>query len=1156
MEQLTKQDASAKRRALLARLLKEEGIDRLPAGPARRAGARVTAPLSFAQERFWFLDQLAPGGSPYTMTLPWLLEGRLDTAALEQAFNVVIQRHEALHTTFPVINGRPWQAIAPKLDFKLEWLDLGSQPEAEREAAAQRLMQDHASRPFDLAHGPLVRAVVFRLAPRRFMLLVTLHHIISDGSSNDILMRELSAAYMACRAGVPVALPDLALQYSDFVHWQREWLTGKTLAQLETYWTRQLARPLPVLELPADRPRPAVRTYAGGSQTLALSPTLAAALTALSQREGATLFMTLLAAFQVLLLRHTGQEDIILLTVTAGRSRPELEGIVGCFLNTLALRTQLSGNPTFREALERARKTVSAAYANESLPFARLVEQLQPERDLSRTPLFQVMFLFTDRKVTPLGDLHTTPLDLAPTAAQFDLTLEVLRSAPAGLSLRLIYNADLFNAETAARMLARFGSLLEEIVADPGRPLWALPLSPPIEHRGRTDQQVKARGYRIELGEIEAVLGQHPGVREAAVITREEMPGEKRLVAYWVSNQEPAPAVSELQNYLQAKLPESMTPATFILLEQLPLTPDGKVDRNALAAPAASASETLASAPPRTPLEERLAQVWLEVLKLERVGIHDNFFELGGDSIFSLRVVTLAKQAGINLTPRQLFQHPTIAELATAAEGAISQIEQGMVTGESPLLPGQDWFFRAAFPDPHWWNMAPLFKVNRSLASPAFWEQAVRYMLHHHDALRARFVQAESGWPPIGSIGGWQQIIAAPEDGAAPFAYFNLADLPTQAQEAKLTASASELQQSLDLIRGPILRVALFDLGERKSCYLLVIVHHLVADEVTLQILVEDLLTAYQQFSRNEPIQLPPKTTSVQEWGERLHAYVRSATFQQQLAGWLALPWEQAALLPVDYPEGREKRTADSVAAIWLSLSPEETSALLTGLPKTYQARLFEALLTALVQSVARWTGQRWIAINTVDSGRTMDIPGAEAVDLSRTVGWLAISNCLLLESQATDDPAAALQSIRTQLLRFPKNGIPVQVANLLAPPQLQSRFPEHTTDLILNYVGQRTGAGARATIKGRMTDMVLKSGAQDVRATAGTELLREAFIPAGEGKNPAGHEIGLLACGAFVQAGRLYVSWRYSKQVHREATVRRVAEDFVETLKALARTC
>jgi len=645
-----------------------------------------------------------------------------------------------------------------------------------------------------------------------------------------------------------------------------------------------------------------------------------------------------------------------------------------------------------------------------------------------------------------------------------------------------------------------------------------------LEFLGRLDQQVKVRGYRIELGEIEAVLGQHAGVREAVVVAREDGPGDKRLVAYIVADESQPPTVSDLRGFVQRQLPDYMLPAAFVMLEALPLTPSGKVDRRALPAPDQTRPALAqAFAPPRTPLEETLARVWAEVLKVERVGVHDNFFELGGDSILTLRVVALAKQAGLSLTPRQLFENPTIAELAALEAGVPVETAQGAVTGAALLLPGQDWFFRNAFVDPPWWNVARVFKVSRRMAAPALWEQAVRHVLCHHDALRARFVHDGSSW---------QQTIAALDDGGVPFASFDLSDLPAQAQEAKLTAIASDLQKSLDLANGPIWRVALFDLGARRPAHLLVIVHHLVSDEVSIQIMLEDLITACQQLNRGEAVHLPPKTTSVQEWGKRLHAYARSEAFQGQLAGWLALPWERTAPLPVDYPAGREKRTADSVASVWVSLSTEESSALLKALPKAYEAQVFDALLTALVQSVSRWTGNRWVAVNTVDSGRTMDIPGAEDVDLSRTVGWLATGNCLLLENRDTGDPVAALQSIREQVARFPKYGIPMQLADLPIAHPIRSRFPEHVTDLTLNYTGQT------------------------VRATAQTDLIREALVPVGAEKNPASHEIALLACSASVWGGRLFFTWRYGRHIHKESTIKRVAGDFIETLKALAARC
>ncbi|MGH9893434.1 MAG: condensation domain-containing protein, partial [bacterium] len=347
--------------------------------------------LSFAQQRLWFLDQLEPDSSVYNVSSALRLRGPLNVAPLQRSLNEIVRRHEALRTVFPAVEGRPVQVVSPSLVLPLPVVDLSDRPTREREDKALRLANREVQLPFDLARGPLFRPTLLRLATDDHILVLTLHHIVSDDWSMGVLYRELTVLYEAFSQGRSSPLAELPVQYSDFTRRQHEELHGEALAQQLSYWKAQLEG-ISTLQLPTDRPRPAVESFRGAHQSIVLSKELTDAVKALSRREKATLFMTLLAAFQVLLCRYTGQEDIVVGTPIANRSRVEFEGLIGFFLNTLALRADLSGNPSFLELLARVREVAFEAYAHQELPFEKLVEELQPERSLSRNPLFQVLF--------------------------------------------------------------------------------------------------------------------------------------------------------------------------------------------------------------------------------------------------------------------------------------------------------------------------------------------------------------------------------------------------------------------------------------------------------------------------------------------------------------------------------------------------------------------------------------------------------------------------------------------------------------------------------------------------------------------------------------------------------------------------------------------
>lgn len=454
---------------LLALLLAEQGFNIPQTVVITPRTSTGDPPLSFAQQRLWFLNQLEPDNSSYNIPAAVRMRGSLNVEALRQALNEIVQRHEALRTTFPSIDGRAVQSIASKLELPFPIITVLG------EEQIMSLATTEAKRPFDLSQGPLLRATLLRLDATEHVLLLTMHHIVSDGWSIGVLIKELVVLYQSFSAGLRSPLPPLSIQYADFAVWQREWMNGEVRRKQLTYWKEQLSGDLPRLELPCDHPRPPIQTFSGATQTLMVSKDLIEALKRLSREEDATLFMTLLATFVLLLHRYSGQDDIIVGTPTANRTASEIEGLIGFFVNTLALRVRVSEEESFRELLRRVRETTIGANAHQEFPFEQLVEELQPERDMSRSPLFQVMLALQNSPMPEmeLPHLNLSALHIENETALFDLLLS-LAETDQGLAGKLFYNTDIFNAETITQLLVHFRELLESIVSQPHKPLATL----------------------------------------------------------------------------------------------------------------------------------------------------------------------------------------------------------------------------------------------------------------------------------------------------------------------------------------------------------------------------------------------------------------------------------------------------------------------------------------------------------------------------------------------------------------------------------------------------------------------------------------------------------------------------------------------------------
>ena len=1393
-----------------------------PIRPISRDGE---LPLSFAQQRLWFLDQLVPGNPFYNVSAAVRMTGRLNVTALAQSLNGIVQRHETLRTTFATADGQPFQVIVTALTLPLPMVDLREIPGMEREAEARRLAMGDEQRPFDLARGPLLRTTLLQMEAEEHVLLLTMHHVVSDGWSLGVLIREIAALYQAFSTGEPSPLPELPIQYADFAVWQREWLQGKVLDAQLSYWKRQLAGAPAVLEMPADRPRPPVQTYRGAQQAFALPRSLTEALKRLSQQEECTLFMMLLAAFKALVYRYTGHEDIVVGSPIANRTRAEIEGLIGFFVNTLVLRTDLGGNPSFRELLGRVREVALGAYAHQDLPFEKLVEELQPERDMSRNPLFQIMFVFQNAPMAPLElwGLTLSMLEFARGVARVDLEFH-LWEVPEGLDGFVLYNTDLFEAGTIARMLSHFQTLLEDIVADPerrildsqlltdaerhqllvewndteteypqdkcihelfeaqvertldavavvfkdqqltyrelnrranqlahhlqaldvgpdvpvaismkrsldmavgvlgilkaggvyipldpiypqerlafmlqdaqspvlltqhqlldnlpeykrhivcldtgwqtiehmpqvtpprvvtpdnlayiiytsgstGRPkgvamrhrpltnlmhwqghatalsqpartlqfaslsfdaschevfftwssggtlvlisedtqrdavallkvlneasierlflpfvalqhmaqvvadqdavvpaklrevmtageqlqitpqieslfneldgcalhnqygpteghvvtaftlgetpeTWAalppigcpianatiyildqclqpVPIGVPgelhigglvlargylgrpdltaerfipdpfsrepgaqlyktgdlacyrpdgnIEFLGRIDHQVKVRGFRVELGEIEAVLGQHPAVQGTVVVAREDAPGDKRLVAYVVPDPDQVTGTSELRRFLQAKLPNYMVPSAFMMLEALPLTPSGKVNRRALPAPERGRPEMEGDlVAPSTPVEEMLAGIWAGILGLERVGVHDNFFELGGHSLLGTQVISRVRKAfQVELPLRKLFEMPTVAGLSERIEMA-RRSEQGL--SAPPIVPvARDgelwlsfaqqrlWFLDRLRPGSAAYNMPAALHVTGRVDMTML-QQSLDEVVRRHKMLRTTFAAVEGR--PVQVIAPaltLPPLVFGPRDQRLPIVDLReLSETEREAETRRLTSE--EAQQPFDLAQGPLLRMVLLRLDEEEHV-LLMTMHHIISDGWSVGVLVQEIATLYQAFTTGEPSPLPELSIQYTDFAVWQREWLQGEVLEKQLGYWKQqLAGAPTALeLPTDRP--RPPLQGYHGACQYFVL-PRSLAEELKALSQREGGTLFMTLLAAFKTLLYRYTGQEDILVGSPIANRNR-------AEIEELIGFFV--NTLVLRTELGGNPS------------------------------------------------------------------------------------------------------------------------------------------------------
>ncbi|MFJ4474305.1 non-ribosomal peptide synthase/polyketide synthase [Streptomyces xanthochromogenes] len=665
-----------------------------------------------------------------------------------------------------------------------------------------------------------------------------------------------------------------------------------------------------------------------------------------------------------------------------------------------------------------------------------------------------------------------------------------------------------------------------------------------LVYAGRVDDQVKLRGFRIEPGEVESALRRSPLVRDAVVVVRtdaarpatddqpEPASGPARLVAYVVPARAatdeatgtlPLP-VEDLREHLGEMLPPHMVPSLFVPLDRLPLTPNGKLDRRALPAPGPARSTGRQYREPRTDTERRVARIWSDVLGITDIGVDDNFFALGGDSILSMQVVSRLRRDGLHLVPRDLFTHQTLGALARVVRPAPQQTAQGPVTGEVPLTPIQDWFLSTPRAAHHHFNQATLLELDGA-TDPNALNTALLALLEHHDALRMRFTRDADGWhqfnPPPAT---------RPDDPDFLIRY-DLSDLSTEDADVVMAKTADELHAGFDLAHGPHLRAALFTGGPSRPTYLLLIAHHLVVDAVSWRILGDDLETAYHQAVQGAPVDLGERSTSFRDWSRQIAEHVRAGGLDAELPHWR----EVVRAAPASDHEPDSVPTAPA-AVVGVELDEEDTETLLRAAPTAYRTRINDVLLAALALALARWSGEERVRLDLEGHGREDLIDG---VDLTRTVGWFTSVHPIALQ---VDDPGrlgpdrdwrALVKSVRRQLRAVPGKGVGFGALRTYGTPEQREQLGTGAhSQLVFNYLGQ-----------------------WDARPeAAGDGLVRAQHGPLGQDHDPRDGGSHALEIVGSVEHGRLAFTWHHRPDLHATQTVRRVAEEFAEALRHIAR--
>lgn len=1482
------------------------------------SGKRKLYPVSSAQRRLYVLNSVEGDNIAYNIPEIMIIEGQLDVERFKEALNTVTKRHEVLRSSFEMSEGEVLQRVHGEVEPEFTY-KIAMDGRDKEDAKVWGFIEDFI-RPFNINTAPLLRTCIVRLALEKYLLMFDMHHIVSDGISVDILKKEISELYNG------KALPQMTIQYGDYAVWQNEMLKTKSFKKQEEYWMNNLSGELPVLNMPADYTRPSMQSYEGNSISFEMDKEVMGKLALIAKETGSTMYMVLLCAYSILLYKYSGQKDIIIGSPIAQRPNAELEGLIGMFVNTLAIRTKPSGDMTVKELLRKVRETALNAYDNKDYSFEELVEKLDLKRDMSRNPIFDTMFVLQNMKADnfDLKGLKCKPHKVEHILSKFDLTLYAFEGSDK-TEFTIEYCTKLFKKETIERLKEHFinvlkgfvsgidkkiceidimaqkekeqilhvfnntkadypgnktiielfqekaktvpennavifkdkvitfseldeksnqvarilrekgvgpdtlvGLILErslemiigiiavlkaggaylpispdypedrirflvedsdvklllvqsrfmdmvsgieavnledkalyrascqqlEIVAKPnnlayviytsgstGKPkgvmienysvinrlnwmqrmypigkgdvilqktpytfdvsVWELfwwsltgagvcmlepggekdpsvivaaiekysittmhfvpsmlntfldyvegmedrsglkslkqvfasgealnasqvnrfnkllnkafgtklhnlygpteatvdvsyfdcsktqeidivPIGKPIdniklyiidknkslcpvgvtgelciagdglargylnraeltaekfvpnpfekgkrmyrtgdlarwmpdgniEYLGRIDHQVKIRGYRIELGEIESLLLELNGVKEAVVITRADKNGNQYLCGYCVCDRELN--VKELREHLSEKLPEYMIPSHFVKLDKMPLSANGKVDRKVLPEPDDSIGLGTEYEAPQNELQQRLVEMWEEVLGKQKIGIKDNFFELGGDSIKAIQIASRLNRYNFKVEVRDILTNPTIEELCSYVTVSFRKAEQGVIQGEVNLTPIQSWFFDMNFTEMHHWNQAVMVYREKGLEEEIVRKVASK-ILEHHDILRAVF-KKEGG-----------RIIEVHNEIEEQMVDLKVYDLKgTEDYISKIGELSNQIQGSIDLSKGPLVKFGLFK--TLTGDHLLIAAHHLVVDGVSWRIILEDMERGYNQALNGEEMSFQDKTDSYKLWSEKLRLYANSREIQKEAEYWSKLEKIKVEELKKDNKVETDLVKDTNAAA--LSLSEEETDKLMTKINHAYNTDVKDILLAALGLSIKEWSKVDKVLVDLEGHGRE-EIFGD--IDIKRTVGWFTSMYPVILDMKNAEDLSAYIINIKESLRKIPNKGVGYGILKYLSSHEIKSGLQFGLKpEICFNYLGE-------------------------IGQEIGASEFGLSNAPVGYTLSPNSERPHAIYLNGMTVGGKLNIQVSYNKNSYKEETISEFIEKMEKSLNMIIDHC
>jgi len=1427
----------------------------------------LTFPQSYGQRALYFLYITSPESTAYNVCFTARITSEINIPAFKKSFQRLINRDQSLRSNFKIIDGNPVQTVSGFKEICFTEVDVSDKSESE----IKKIVTGYHRTPFDLENGDVFKVYLLKKSENNFILLISVHHIACDGWSIGIMLNELKQIYESEKDNKNISFPPLTIKYSDYVKFQIEFVQSEKGAEQWSYWKEELRGELPVLNLTADKTRPALQTFNGDTEYFQLEKELADEVNKFSKTEGTTVFVTLLSAYFVFLYKYSGQNDIIIGSPTTGRTKTEFDKLIGYFINPVSVRGSISGSDSFKAILKQIKKKILNAVSNQDYPFPLIVEKLLNKRDPGRSAVFQTFFgmqkIQQDEELQEIivynnddvkvnwGSLTLQPYGITQQDGQFDLSLDLIAGKKL-FSGAFKYNSDIFDKETISGMAENFKNLLKNILTypdselkeldllpakirnklvternntnrefanfdfvhalihknaekypeaaalitddaelsyreledssnrlanylikkglrsgdlicvcmerspdmvisilgvlksgaayvpvDPNYPadriahmisdsgskyiltqkklldflqnikaetiitddekseylkedisypginlsltdpayaiytsgstglpkgvlishrsltnhmLWMInefnfdstvrvlqktpfsfdasvwefylpfltggslviagpdghmdtaymkeiikrnnvnvlqmvpsllnlfldepgieecnslkyifsggealtkylctkvyikldvtlcnlygpteatidsafyicsknetdeniPIGKPVNNAkayildgdmnpvpdrtagelylsgvnialgyvnnktltdekfsdnifskipgekmyrtgdiakynskgelvflGRSDEQVKFRGYRIELGEIESVLNNIRGINNSIVLLREDKPGNKKLTAYIVADKNTVQNINELKLFLKGKLPEYMIPSAYVILDKIPYTPNGKVDKNSLPAPDDKLISGGDYKEPLKPVEIILSNIWKDVLKIEKAGINDNFFELGGDSIISIQIISRANREGIKISPRQMFQHQTIAELsAVVTQKTAKAVDQNPVTGFVPNTPVQQRFFNHDLKNPSLFNHSISFEIPAELNSDHL-GNSFNLLYEHHDALR---LSIDFKGNEIIQFNNEVRHVSL-------FSIEDLKNIPENEIQKIINERTIFHNKSIDITKGELLRAVRFITGKNQTDLLLICIHHLCVDGISWRILLEDLNSLINNFQNNNPPGLPPKTTSFRDWSYFLKDHAQSEIIKNEFSYWKDLLSLNSGKIRTDNNFNQSENTVSSESTIELHLTEESSNFILKDIHKKYNTQINDILLTALILAFNKWQGHNKLLLNLEGHGRE-EI--SEDTDINRTVGWFTSVYPVMLNVSDPSETGSAIKSVKESLRNIPESGIGFGLLKFLCDDEeikkSISSFSE--PEILFNYLGQ-----------------------------------------------------------------------------------------------------